>query len=100
MFIFLRRFLHKDNADLVEFDSEVGAFIFKILASSTVMGLIGYGAIYVFAPLVNTHTTFGIIIQSGLSVTSALLAFVWVSFKLKVPQTSRVMGLISRIFFS
>jgi putative peptidoglycan lipid II flippase len=98
MFIFLRRFLHKDNAELAEFDSEVGAFIFKILASSTVMGLVGYCAIYIFAPLVNTHTTLGIIIQSGLSVGAALLVFLFVSYKLGIRQSRQVMDVVKRIF--
>lgn len=98
MFIFLRRFLHKDSVVLTEFDSEVSVFIFKILASSIVMGLVGYCAIYAFAPLVNTRTTIGIVIQSGLAVSVALLAFLIVSYKIGIRQSRQVMDVVKRFF--
>jgi putative peptidoglycan lipid II flippase len=96
MFAFLRWYLHKASISFENFDSEVGKFLVKILFSSVVMGLVGYGAIYVFAPLVNTHTTLGIVIQSGLAVTVALLAFLLVSYKMGIQQTRRVLGIFAR----
>ena len=98
MFFFLRRFLHKDNISLADFDNEVGKFLVKILFAGVVMGLVGYAGIYAFAPLVNTRTTLGIIIQSGLAVAAALLAFVFVSYKIGIQQTRRVLGILKRIF--
>jgi putative peptidoglycan lipid II flippase len=98
MFIFLRRFLQKSNISLLDFDSEVGRFLIKILFSTVIMGLVGYGAIYLFAPLVNTRTTLGIALQSGLAVTLALLAFLAVSYKIGIQQTRRILGIVRRIF--
>ena len=86
------------DISLADFDSEVGKFLLKILFAGVVMGLVGYAGIYAFAPLVNTRTTLGIIIQSGLAVTAALLTFVFVSYKIGIQQTRRVMGIIRKIF--
>lgn len=97
MFSFLRRHLHKDNISFADFDSEIGSFLIKILFSSIVMGLVGYGCIYIFAPLVNTRTTIGIAIQSGLALAVALLAFLFVSYKTGLRQTSRVLGILRSI---
>ncbi len=98
MFLFLRWYLHKSDISFTDFDSEVGHFLVKLLFSSIVMGLVGYGGIYAFAPLVNTRTTLGIIIQSGLAVTIALLAFLVVSYKIGIQQTKRVLGIIRKVF--
>jgi len=98
MFGFLRWHLHKHDISMAEFDREVGKFVFKIIIASVVMGLAGYAAIHVFAPLVNTQTTIGIVVQSGLSVAVALLAFLLVSYKLGIQQTRRVMGIVRKAF--
>jgi putative peptidoglycan lipid II flippase len=98
MFSFLRWFLRKSNISLAEFDSEVGKFLAKLLFASVIMGLVGYGGIYAFAPLVNTHTTLGILIQSGLAVVLALLAFLGVSYKIGIQQTKRALGILKRVF--
>jgi putative peptidoglycan lipid II flippase len=98
MFLFLRRHLHKENISLTDFDAEVGKFLLKILFSGVLMGIVGYAGIYIFAPLVNTHTTLGIVIQSGLAVLFALLAFLFVSYKIGIQQTRRVLGIISKVF--
>ncbi len=94
MFSFLRWHLHKHNISMADFDDQVGSFLLKIIISSIAMGLIAYGCIYLFAPLVNTGTTVGIIIQSGLAVGVAILAFLLISYKLGVEQTKRVLGLL------
>jgi putative peptidoglycan lipid II flippase len=96
MFSFLRWHLHKNSISLADFDSEVGKFLIKIVISSLIMGLVGYGCIYLFAPLVNTQTTLGIVIQSGLAVGVAILAFLGVSYKLGIEQTKRVLGIVKR----
>jgi putative peptidoglycan lipid II flippase len=98
MFSFLRRFLRGQNLSFENFDAEVGKFLLKILFSSVVMGLVGYGCIYLFAPLVDTRTTAGIIVQSGLAVLTALLVFFGVSYKIGIHQTRRVMGIVRRVF--
>jgi putative peptidoglycan lipid II flippase len=98
MFGFLRWHLHENNISMADFDSEVGKFVLKIMIASVIMGLVGYGAIHVFAPLVNTQTTIGIVIQSGLSVFVALLAFLLVSYKIGIQQTQRVLSIFKKVF--
>ena len=98
MFACLRWWLEKNNVSLKYFDQELGTFIFKILTSSIIMGLVGYGGIYAFAPFVNTTTTIGLLIQSGLSVCLALVAFALCSYGLKIEQTQIFAGWLKKFF--
>lgn len=98
MFSCLRWWLDKAKVSLAHFDAELGKFLFKILTSSVIMGLVGYGGIYAFAPFVNTATTVGILLQSGLSVAAALLAFALCSYALGIEQTRFFWGYVKKIF--
>ncbi len=98
MYILLRWHLHKDNVELGEFDYDVGQFIFKILVSTVVMGLVGYCAIYAFAPLVNTQTTIGIMVQSGLAVTFAVFSFLVVSYAMGIRQSRQLVAALEKYF--
>jgi putative peptidoglycan lipid II flippase len=96
MFTCLRWNLHRDNISLAEFDQKVGTFLLKILTASVLMGLTGYGAIYSLAPLVNTHTTLGLAIQSGLAVIAALLVFFLCAYKMRIEQVGEVFKFLKR----
>ncbi len=98
MFICLRYKLNRDGVSLRDFDSAIIKFMFKIISASVVMGLVAYGAIYLFAPLVNTRTTFGIIIQSGLSVALAIAVFLLVCYKIKLEQAENLFGFLRKMF--
>ena len=98
MFACLRWWLDKNNVSLKYFDEQLGKFLFKILTSSIITGLVGYGAVYALAPFVNTTTTIGILIQSGLAVAIALVAFALCSYGLKMEQTQVFAGWLKRVF--
>ncbi len=98
MFSCLRWKLHSEGVSMEEFDNSVGIFLAKIICASLIMGLIGYAAIYAFAPLVDTRTTIGIIIQSGLSVTTALSAFLIICYLMGVEQVKNIIRGVRNIF--
>jgi putative peptidoglycan lipid II flippase len=94
MFCSLRWQLHKENVSMAEFDSRVIKFLAQILACSIPMGFVGYGMIYALAPFVDTHTTIGIIAQSGGAVLTALIVFFLLSYSFGMEQSLNIVEFI------
>ncbi|MBI5530933.1 MAG: murein biosynthesis integral membrane protein MurJ [Candidatus Doudnabacteria bacterium] len=76
-----------DNFNKTIFDSST-----KIIISSFFMGLAGYGALYMLAPYVDTHTVIGLLIQSGLAFIAASAVFYGVGKFLKLSQLDNLFG--------
>ncbi len=91
LFLILRSMLAKEqeniqNENIQYFDHKIFVSLVKIILASIIMGLTGYGALYAIGPLLNTHTGFGLLLQSGFSVTLAIGVFFIVASKLKLNQ--------------
>jgi len=97
MFSFLRMSLHKDGVNMAEADREILIFGGKILVSSIAMGLAGYCAIYALAPLVDTQTTLGIVLQSGGAVFISIVVFLFTSYKIGLEQSKSLLGYLRRM---
>jgi putative peptidoglycan lipid II flippase len=101
LFVILRYQLAKDLSAAPEvmenFDLKLIEAVLKILLASIAMGIVGYLAIYLLAPLVNTRTGLGILIQSGLACLLAICAFLAVAVKLKLKEATSVLISIKKI---
>ncbi|HVY67550.1 MAG TPA: murein biosynthesis integral membrane protein MurJ [Patescibacteria group bacterium] len=82
----LARELPVGDASLPEMDGSIALASGKIMAASLAMGLAGYAAIFIFAPLVNTRTAFGILVQAGLAALVSATVFLLCARLLKLPQ--------------
>jgi putative peptidoglycan lipid II flippase len=103
LFIILRLKLGKDMEktdplSLDQFDKNLFTSTTKIVLASVIMGFAGYGGIYAFAPLVNTHTAVGILIQSALAIVVGVAVFLWVSAILKLSEAKEVTRAFKRFF--
>lgn len=63
----------------------------KIIGASLFMGLAGYATLYIIAPLVNTHTVIGLLIQLTLAFFISMTVFIIAGKLLKIPQTSHIL---------
>jgi len=100
LFIILRQQLGKDLNNtpgvIKDFDLGLTQDVIKILAASVIMGIVGYTSIYLLAPLVNTRTGLGILIQSGLSVLLSVIVYIYLGLKLKLPEASSLINFLKR----
>ena len=62
----------------------------RVLIASIVMGIVTYTGLYLFAPLVNTHTGLGILLQSGLAALCGGGAFLYLSQMLGLEQAGSI----------
>ncbi len=83
-----------------EFDRKLSIFVYKISIASLGMGLVSYGCIRLFAPLVNTRTTFGIFVQSGLSIGAGLAVFVILTMVTRLEQAQKTLDFFKRILYN
>ncbi len=74
------------QATLENFDDTIFISLTKVIIASLFMGLTGYAALYILAPLVDTHTTLGLLIQSSLAFILAGGIFYAVGSYLGLPQ--------------
>ncbi len=100
MLFCLRRFLRKQGISLEESDNEVITFIGKMLISSICMGLVAYGILYLFGPLLDTRTTLGIVMQSGVAVILAISVFLSFSYYIGVQQTKTVLDFFKKFWYT
>jgi len=100
MFLVLRWKLHAEHISLSRLDKDLGIFITKLLGSSILMGFVSYACIYIFAPLVNTKTTIGILIQSGLAVAVGLAVFLLIASKLGLSQAKRTLEIFNKFRYT
>jgi peptidoglycan biosynthesis protein MviN/MurJ (putative lipid II flippase) len=80
--------------EITGFDSALIGNLSKIIISSLAMGVTGYAFIYLLAPLVDTRTGYGILIQAGLSAALAVAAYLLVGLRFRLaPALSLVRAL-------
>lgn len=97
LFLVLRNELHKANSSQTAlFDSELLSSTAKIILSSIFMGLIVYGFIYLVGPLVNTRTTFGILLQSGAATVAGVAVYLLMGKILKLPEAERILLILRK----
>ncbi len=77
---------------LNNFDSSIFVSTTKVIISSLIMGVVGYGALYALAPLVDTHTVLGLLVQSGVAFVLAGTAFYAVGNYLGLSQLKNLFG--------
>ncbi len=65
--------------------------ITKVVGSSLVMGLIGYGALQVGSWIVDTHTFWGLLIQTIITVVVAVLAYLVVTRLLHIKEVKMIL---------
>ncbi len=94
----LSKDLAANSLALDKFDASLTRTTAKILIASLAMGLTGYAAIYAFAPLVNTRTTLGLLVQAGSATLAAAAAFFAAARLLKLSQIKSVTAVIGRFF--
>ncbi len=76
---------------IAEFDTLIFTPVYKTLLSSMFLGLVSYISLYLIAPLVNTDTTIGILIQSGIASLLGVLAFLFTAVKLKLQEVNFIL---------
>ncbi len=88
LFFILRRKISLviSGSSLEIFDSGIFISLAKVTVASICMGLVGYATLYIMAPLVDTHTALGLLIQSGVAFVSAGAVFYAVGNFLRLPQ--------------
>lgn len=92
LFSIQRHKLHQYAPEIVhEFDTLIFTPIYKTLLSSIALGLVSYICLYLIAPLVNTDTAIGILVQSGLASILGVLAFLFVAVKLKLQEVNFIL---------
>lgn len=73
-------------ASMENFDNSIFTSLTKVIVASLIMGLTGYAALYALAPIVNTHTVLGLLIQSGVAFILAGGVFYEVGSYLELSQ--------------
>lgn len=100
LFVILRYQLARDLSAAPEvmenFDLKLIEAVLKILLASVAMGIVGYLAIYLLAPLVNTRTGVGILIQSGLAAALATAVYLMVALALGLSQAKTLLDFFKR----
>jgi putative peptidoglycan lipid II flippase len=72
--------------------------VWKVLFATTLLAFATYAALYAVAPLVNTRTWLGIVIQSGVAVLAGGFIYVIASLALGLSDARNVAGIIGKIF--
>ncbi len=75
------------NEALHKFSKKLFELFLKIVVASIFMGITAYGLIYLIAPLVNTHTTLGILIQSGIAATAGVIVYLFFTWKFAIKES-------------
>ncbi len=92
LYVILRYRISKNISleNLADFDNSIFISLTKVIVSSLIMGVTGYATLYILAPLVDTHTTLGLLIQSGLAFASAGIVFYSVGRYLGIAQLRNI----------
>ncbi len=99
LFFFLRRRIleHGASHELVhEFDKRVSVSVTKILASSIVMGIVSYGALYLIEPLVNTRTVIGLLVQVAIAAGLGVIVYFIIARRFGLEEAADISKLIFR----
>ncbi len=100
LFIILRLKLYQeitDKSKLVQFDEGLFLTSVKIVVASIAMAVVSYGGLYLFEPLVNTHTTIGLLVQVTGAGIFGLIVFFTVSSLLQLKESQIIIDYLKRI---
>ncbi len=88
LYLLLRKILVKNISlgAIHNIESDIINRTIKITVTSVLMGLVGYATLYLLAPWFNTHTTTGLLMQSGISFIACLVVFAVVGWYLRIHQ--------------
>lgn len=73
-----------------DFDRDIASHVGRTLIASLAGGVSAYGGIYLIAPLVNTSTGLGILMQSGVAGGFGVLVFFAVAVFLQIPESQAI----------
>lgn len=98
LFINLRSSFVSLESNLVSnlYDKPVLKTLTRIILASILSGAVGYICIYLLAPLFNTRTGIGILLQSGISGFFAVVTFIFTSYKLKLANSISIINSINK----
>lgn len=102
LFILLTAFVRKlKRLELKPwFVEQVGSSLWRIIVASVIMTPFAYFTLYGIAPMVNTRTVMGLLIQGASAGLVGGLIFLGISLLLKSPEVEIVHGLLERILKS
>ncbi len=80
-----------DSRVISSFDENLASAISKIIISSIIMGIVGYGMLYIIEPVINTHKVFGLFIQLSSSAILATATYLSISSYLKLAQAQNLL---------
>lgn len=102
LYIILRRVLAKEskaNQQILQaFDAKIGTDFIKIIFASLALGLVSFAALRLVAPVVNTHTGLGILMQSGVAATLGGMVFLIISHYLEIEESKRFTDQLRMIY--
>lgn len=96
--VVLRKILIKDcGKELINTSvtSLMDSFL-KIFLASILSGIVSYFALKLFAPIVNTDTFIGILIQSGLAAVLGVITYIAITSALKLPESRSITKLFAK----
>lgn len=99
LFILLRRDMREHDTEKQEtlfFDKSLSEFVTKCILASALFGLVSYAGLKAFAPLVNTETAIGIIIQCALSLAAGALVYGFSCIRLGLIPSLKQLWIFSR----
>lgn len=103
LFIALRWQLGRENRDqpqtIYKFDMTLAAATSKILIATIGMGLVAYLMIYALAPLVNTHTAVGILIQSGGAIAAGIITYAVIGYMVGLHETQQLLSFLKKLLY-
>ncbi len=95
------RALASSNPSLTtNFDKNLVSSLLKITCASLVMGVVGYACIYLIEPLVDTRTVLGILIQAGVSGSTAVGVYIVVGKLLKLQESEMALDFVKKFLYS
>jgi putative peptidoglycan lipid II flippase len=83
---------------LALFDATLVTQSLKILIASMLLGVVTYSALYVVAPLVNTHTVVGIFLQATISTLLGGVAYILLTNRLQVYESKYIAASVVKIW--
>lgn len=69
--------------------------IVRVVASSLIMGAVGYGALQAMSWIVDTHTFFGLLAQAVVALVVSALTYLAITRKLNLPEVKMILKPIS-----
>lgn len=87
------------NEAIHNFSTKLFRLFLKIVLGTILMGSTALLLIRLIAPLVNTHTVIGILIQSGIASSVSIMVYVLVTWKFKVKESIYLIGLVKKYIF-